>query len=243
MVYMGSKARLSKYLVPIIQSYITESTVGYLEPFVGGANIIDKIKCDKKYGLDIHEPLIELLKWVQNMDNELPETISEEEYIQVRDNRDYYPLWYQGLVGFSCGYSAKYFGGFARSMKSDGVTPRNHPSERIRNIKKQRGDLQNIIFQTRDFLKINNLNGYVIYCDPPYRGTTKYKTENFPYEEFYKWCRELSKNNIVLISEYNMPEDFKVIWKKEHKVLIDSNRESKNKGNKRIEKLFICKQG
>lgn len=33
---MGSKNRLSKELVPIIQSYITENTKGYLEPFMGG---------------------------------------------------------------------------------------------------------------------------------------------------------------------------------------------------------------
>lgn len=36
MKYVGSKNRLSKYLAPIIQSYITEDTEGYLEPFVGG---------------------------------------------------------------------------------------------------------------------------------------------------------------------------------------------------------------
>lgn len=36
MVYMGSKNRLSKELAPIIQSYITSETKGYLEPFVGG---------------------------------------------------------------------------------------------------------------------------------------------------------------------------------------------------------------
>ena len=44
MRYMGSKNRLSKELVPIINSYITTGTKGYIEPFVGGANIIDKIK-------------------------------------------------------------------------------------------------------------------------------------------------------------------------------------------------------
>ena len=34
--YIGSKNRLSKELAPIIQSYITKDTAGYLEPFVGG---------------------------------------------------------------------------------------------------------------------------------------------------------------------------------------------------------------
>ena len=76
MQYMGSKNRLAKELVPIIQSYITEKTKGYLEPFVGGANMIDKISCDKKYGCDLNEYLIELLKY--SAENELPETITEE---------------------------------------------------------------------------------------------------------------------------------------------------------------------
>ena len=36
MWYMGSKNKLAKEIVPIIQSYITDETKGYLEPFVGG---------------------------------------------------------------------------------------------------------------------------------------------------------------------------------------------------------------
>ena len=62
MKYVGSKNRLSKDLAPIIQSYITNETEGYLEPFVGGANMIDKIKCNKKIGTDNHKYLIAVLK-------------------------------------------------------------------------------------------------------------------------------------------------------------------------------------
>ena len=87
MIYMGSKNKLAKELVPIIQSYITKDTVGYLEPFVGGANVIDKIDCDNKYGLDVHEPLIELLKVVQASVEDLPYTISEEHYMIVKNNQ------------------------------------------------------------------------------------------------------------------------------------------------------------
>ena len=45
---MGSKNRLSKQIVPIIQNYIDKGYNGYLEPFVGGANIIDKIEAEEK---------------------------------------------------------------------------------------------------------------------------------------------------------------------------------------------------
>lgn len=46
MKYVGSKARLVKYIAPIIQSYIDENNIEkYWEPFVGGGNLITHIKC------------------------------------------------------------------------------------------------------------------------------------------------------------------------------------------------------
>ena len=45
MKYVGSKNRLAKQIAPIIQSYVDKPNCkGYIEPFVGGANMIDKIK-------------------------------------------------------------------------------------------------------------------------------------------------------------------------------------------------------
>jgi len=87
------------------------------------------------------------------------------------------------------------------------------------------------------------LNNYVIYCDIPYYGTTKYK-DSFPYEEFYNWCVDVSKNNIVLISEYHMPEDkFECIWIKEVKTTLGSGvNNTTSKDKVRIEKLFRVKK-
>lgn len=103
MTYVGCKARLSKQLTPIIQSYIDgmgDKCNGYWEPFVGGANMIDKINCTNKYGSDIHPYLIALLSHVQQTTDDLPETITEDEYKAVRLHKDKYPDWYVGLVGF-----------------------------------------------------------------------------------------------------------------------------------------------
>ena len=49
----------------------------------------------------------------------------------------------------------------------------------------------------------------------------------------------MSKNKIVLVSEYNMPEMVKCVWKKETKANFDSKRSSSDKSKKRVEKLFI----
>ena len=239
MKYVGSKNGLAKELSPIIQSYITDDTKGYLEPFVGGANMIDKISCNNKFGCDIHEELIELLKYIQDLNNVLPITITEEEYNKVRLNKDKYEKWYIGFVGFCATFGAKYFGGYARGFKEDKITPRDIPAESIRNIEKQRKNLQNIKFKCCSYDEIKkNIKDFVIYCDPPYKGTLKYTTD-FDYDKFYKWCKEVSKNNIVLISEYWMPEEFECIWEKKTTVRIDSNKKSKDKKMERTEKLFI----
>jgi site-specific DNA-adenine methylase len=206
--YVGSKNKLSKELAPIIQSYITKNTKGYLEPFVGGANMIDKIQCSNKIGCDIHEELIELLKYTQEFSNLLPDRILEDRYIEVKNNKEKFEKWYVGLIGFCASFGAKYFGGYARDSRDDNSG--KWSAGAIKNLKKQAPDLKGIKFIHKSFLDlpIDKINNYVIYCDIPYRGTTKYKTESFPYEEFYEWVKKLSIHNTVLISEYNMPEEF-----------------------------------
>ena len=53
--YVGSKNKISKEIAPIIQKCIDDNNIKtYFEPFVGGANMIDKIKCDKRIGNDMH---------------------------------------------------------------------------------------------------------------------------------------------------------------------------------------------
>lgn len=49
---MGSKSRISKNIVPIIQKFIDDNNQFYLEPFAGGMNVIDKIKADKRVAAD-----------------------------------------------------------------------------------------------------------------------------------------------------------------------------------------------
>ena len=134
MRYVGSKNKLSKELVPIIQSYINENTKGYLEPFVGGANMIDKIECDNKIGCDIHKELIALLNKAKDDADDIPDYILEDEYKKVKNNKENYPDWYVGLVGFCASFGAKYFGGYARDSKCDNTG--KWSAGAIRNLKK-----------------------------------------------------------------------------------------------------------
>lgn len=204
-----------------------------------GANLIDKIQCKNKIGNDIHKQLIHMWNalrggWVP------PEYIPEDEYINVRDNKENYPEYYVGYVGFHSTFSAKYFGGYARGFKADGVTPRYLSTEAYNNTMKQLSNIKDVNFVSWDYKDIQIKNA-VIYCDPPYQDTTKYSTEAFNYEEFWNWVRKMSQNNIIFVSEYNAPNDFICIWQKETLANFDSNRKNSSNDKKRVEKLFMYK--
>lgn len=241
MKYQGSKSRIAKYIVHIIQSYIDKmgkKCNGYWEPFVGGANVIDKIEYPYKYGSDLNKYLIALLTKARDSADEIPDTISKIEYDKVRNNKEAYPDWYVGLVGFCASYNSKFFGGYANGVKTKIGTVRNYTDEAIRNLKKQAPNLKGIDFSVRNFSCYGS-NHFVVYCDIPYRNSTNYATGEFPYDKFYGWCKEMAKDNIVLISEYWMPEnDFECIWQGELKCTLDHNkRETK------VEKLFVVRGG
>lgn len=66
MKYMGGKSKIAKEIVPIIQRHIEARGTGkYIEPFVGGANIIDKVECESRVGLDINRYLIALFNHIK----------------------------------------------------------------------------------------------------------------------------------------------------------------------------------
>ena len=234
-IYLGSKNRISKYIAPIIQSYIDEGYNYYLEPFVGGANMIDKIQCKHKTGSDIDKYVIATLIGLRN--GEIPpKEVSKEFYLDVKNNKDNYSDFIVGYIGYELSFGAKWFGGY---VKRDDKKFRGDIYS-YNACMKQAEKLKDIQFKCCSFDTYKDLSGYVIYCDPPYKETTAYKQGIFDYELFYSWCREMSKNNIVLISEYYMPNDFKCIWEKPITVSLDSNKTTGDSKNIRTERLFIC---
>lgn len=70
----------------------------------------------------------------------------------------------------------------------------------------------------------------VIYCDPPYIGTNTYSKKSstrqpFEHDRFYDWCCE--QKELVLVSEYEMPEDrFSEVWSTSHVQSLCSSKTS-----------------
>lgn len=236
MKYVGSKSRFAKYLIPIIQSFIdTTHYDTYIEPFVGGANVIDKIKCKNRIGYDNNPYLIALLNKIKEYPCDLPMNITKEEYNKVKSNKDKYEKWYVGYVGFLASYNAKFFDGYAGICKTKSGKTRNYFEESVKNLIKQSGLLKEIEFKFKDFKQLTNLYRSIIYCDIPYKDTYQYKNK-FDYDIFYKWCDEMSSNNIVLVSEYSMPNTFVSITTYESNITLSYSR---FKTPKRLERLFI----
>lgn len=237
MKYMGSKARVAKDISLIINKLIQEKNIHtYIEPFVGGANLIEHIQCENKMGYDNNEYLIEFWKQIQQGWNPLCDVdMSKENYDDIKNHMSRYPQHIVALAGFCATYNAKWFGGYAGTVETKDGTFRNYYDEAVRNVLKQSEHIKDVHFECLGYQQIE-VEGALIYCDPPYQGTTRYKDE-FDHEEYWAWVRKMSEKNIVLCSEYSAPPDFECVWSKELTTTLDKNSRSKA-----VEKLFVCKK-
>lgn len=222
MRYFGGKSKIAKELVPIIESY-RGNHVGYLEPFVGGSNVISLVKGLPRFASDKYADLIAM--WIKLQEGWIPPAdVSKEEYLEIRKTGEDF---LKGFVSTGCSFGGKVWGGYA-GLNED----RNYALNAKNSVLKKIKLMQDVEFTCKSFEEIKPDN-LLIYCDPPYSGTTKYTVE-FDEVLFWQWVRKYSKNNTILISEYNAPEGFKCVWQKE--VRTDMN--SSNGKIERVEKLF-----
>lgn len=236
MKYMGSKARFANEILSIVLKD-RRLNQWYVEPFAGGMNVICEVD-GNKIANDIHYYLIQM--WEKFVCGWIPEKITREEYKEVRINQSKYPAYFVGWVGFNCSYSGKWFGGFAGETKTKIGTIRDYQTEAINNVSRQIKKMKDVLFQNKSFHELQLPPKSIIYCDPPYEGTTKYAND-FDYSFFWHWVRNISKQgHTIYVSEYNAPEDFICVWEKEAKSSLSANSEG---GGSILstEKLFKCK--
>lgn len=183
----------------------------YVEPFCGSCNVASKVNTKYKILNDKHPYLIAMFQalqkgWIP------PDIVSEEDYYIAKKNMKEQPH-IAGFVGFACSFAGKWFGGYARDKKGGGTG--NYALRGKNSVLKKMETLMDAIFISKDFRELDFDNS-IIYCDPPYRGTTQYNKAllgEFPYNEFLEWVKEQSKKNIVLVSEYkhNVPNDAYIV--------------------------------
>lgn len=243
MVYLGCKAQIADWLIPILNNVIEKYEItNYYEPFVGGANVIDKVKCEHKVGNDKNKPLIALLEVARDNFDMIPKNGDKEWFDRARaiytgksdEKMDDYLI---GAIGWLAGYSGK---GLVGSYANDSGT-RHYYTERYNNLKAQAPNLQGIEFTCAEYQTLEIPNGSLVYCDPPYEGTTGYGyawERQFNYDEYWNWVREKSKNSYVICSEEHFPKDFIIIAQQDKRRTV-----AQTKRQTKIEKLGVYGAG
>jgi len=225
MQYLGSKNKIAKHLLPIILKNRKPGQY-YVEPFMGGGNMIDKVE-GLRIGNDINYYLIEMWKalqkgWIP------PDTVTEEEYHYYKKSQDLEDPAMVAFIGFMVSFGAKWFAGFSKNKKGD-----NYALRGKRVLLKQLQLMKGVILENSSYDKLEIPPNSIIYCDPPYRSTTGYK-DSIDHDHFWQWCRDKSnEGHEVFISEYNGPFDFICVTEILHNTILD-----KSKRYNRTEKLF-----
>ncbi|MBE0438127.1 MAG: DNA adenine methylase [Methylomicrobium sp.] len=227
---MGSKNRIAKDMLPIMLANRGPDQY-WVEPFVGGANMIDKVG-GNRIGADTNHYLIALLLEMQKPTFEAP-YITREEYYKIKESRCEYPDWLVGFAGFQLSFGAKWFDSY-----SNNAMGYDYAMRAKRNVDRQAEKLDGIEFKVCDYRELDIPENSLIYCDPPYAGATKYKAvDEFDSVQFWDWCRDMiCEGHDVFVSEYSAPDDFKSVWSK----LIGNNMARGVNANKKtkLEKLF-----
>lgn len=228
---MGSKNRIAKHILPIILRD-TKPSQYVVDPFCGGCNFIDKVD-GNRIASDAFYPVVQAMNLIKNDLDKIPKNnieFTESDYKEIKDQPDH-ELY--GYVGFALSYGGKFYGGVCRDSKGR----RDYVKESYYNALKQSEKLNGLPIFNLSYLDLFVPDKSIIYCDPPYLNSTKYKID-FDHEVFYNWCREMSlKGHSVFVSEYQMPDDFTCVWEKE---MVSSL--TKDTGSKKgVEKMFVLK--
>lgn len=206
--------------------------VPYWEPFVGGGWILEKMKGGPIYASDANGALIEL--WRSVVGGWQPPTrVIEFDYRLAKEG--HYTAHETAFIAIGCSFGGKWFGGYARD--GEGGT-RNYAGEASRSLqyKANRFD-KSVHFFAADFLTCYvPAYGCLIYCDPPYAGTTGYgNVPIWDVDKFWKRVRLFERRgHVVIVSEYEAPDDFSCVLEIPTKI----GMETKSGDKRRVERLF-----
>ena len=221
-MYLGGKVRTARRIVGAITEHAFRhgTPTRWVEPFMGGGSVMVESSrlgvFESVHASDI-DPLV-VAYWSAIRDGWVPATSATyEEYVAVRSSPEAYPAEHVAHVAYSSSFGGKRWGGYARAMKADGVTPRNYCDEASRRDSAAAQWIGNTLITRADYAAV--LSGVgpgdLVYCDPPYEGTTGYKTGAFDHVPFWSAVQAAAdRGALVYVSEYACPEHVSVdvVW-------------------------------
>jgi len=229
---MGGKHRLGKLIAATIQELVPTCN-RYWEPFVGSGAVTEYITHPNITVSDAHPDLI--LLWQEIRDGWV--CTDEFGHAVWQITKDEYAAWRNAapsaertVVGFQGSYRRKWFAGCDNQRLSE---RRNFSKLFCAKIAKSALRAQILCGSYSDVCR--PAAGDVIYCDPPYAGTTAFKgTFKFDSAVFWQWCTGLADQGVhVFASELQAPDSWQTVFEKQHQNSLA--RTSKRNQN---EKLF-----
>jgi DNA adenine methylase len=184
-------------------------------------------------GSDANALLITLLRAAQR--GETMPRITREEYTRLRHQRG--TSLRRAVAAFTYSFNGKEWGGYTDKYHGCASTAvRYPPQERMRYYRKL---YENDTFRATKLshARYTTLRpkNKLIYCDPPYQGSTPYATGPFNHKLFWSIMRRWSRDNVVFISEYRAPPDFEEVSSSEKSMSL----RGADKKEVRVERLFM----
>ena len=248
MSYQGGKQKIGKRIyevLDIIEEYFEEDTrLDYLEPFVGFCGVMKHFADEGKRkltGCDANKDIIAMWKATQR-GWKPPITCTKKRYEELKNSKR--TSAERGFIGVACSYSGIFFVGYrgtqtfrngdnhsGSSTKSRTVSSAEMTARSVNKIAKI---VNNVKFKSCNYQDISPKN-MLIYCDPPYASNDYQQSSFFDFDsdKFWKIMRKWSEDNIVVVSEYKAPKDFKMIWQSKTNVIHNGKK------NIKTEKLFV----
>ena len=217
--YVGGKSKLAKTIAQMVRHHAHEQGFrAYLEPFCGGLSVTSAVQGIARTACDNHAPLISLYRAVQ-LGWRPPEQVTREQYDSLKASDQDTPL--RTFVGYAGSFRGIWWGGYFK-----GTALRSASRSLVRKIKACR----DVRFAHSHFDRHEPVRA-VVYCDPPYAGVVTVRRQVYPGIEgtweaapFWAAARRWSEaGNVVLVSEYHAPEDFKCVWSGHVPVGLGSN--------------------
>jgi len=197
MKYMGSKARLSKKIL----SAMPTLERNYVEPFAGGMNMVAAVgDAQSRHANELNHYVVAMFQAF--LSGWEPEHIDRETYAKLKGLNG--PDHLIGWAGVACSYSGKWFGGYAGIVETK-EGRRDYQGEAIKNAIKQIAAMKGVTFSSMSYEELEIPDGSLVYCDPPYAGTTGYR-DSFDSRAFWRWAKKLSRYCDVYVSEYTAPD-------------------------------------
>lgn len=239
MRYMGGKSRIAKRIAEAMLNHVPDPgddwPRAYVEPFLGGGAVAEHMAphFDTVRLNDKHPDLMRMWNaaiyrgWLPRTD------LTREDYEALRHAE---PSALRGFYGFGVSYGGKWLGGFAQGGN------RNHAEESARTLARNVAGISQangVILSNVSYEHMRIWADDVVYCDPPYAGTTGYTIGEFNHAKFWATAAKWSMDGAnVFVSEYSAPEGWIPIWTGGTYSSMDHAQR-----DQRVEKLFVYRPG